>query len=195
MSLFTINVNVGMDDGTGANPALQGICLLALDVDGVLTDGSINMGAQGELFKSFYAQDGLGISVALRSGLQIAIITGRKSEIIHRRAQELGIQMVQEGVKDKYLALEQLQNQLGLSRGQVAYMGDDLNDLPAFRAAGVTFAPADAVEEVREAASFVTDAAGGRGAVREAIAMILRAQNKWQQIVNAYLNAGQGDKQ
>lgn len=195
MSLFTINVNVGMDDGTGANPALQGICLLALDVDGVLTDGSINMGAQGELFKSFYAQDGLGISVALRSGLQIAIITGRKSEIIHRRAQELGIQMVQEGVKDKYLALEQLQNQLGLSRGQVAYMGDDLNDLPAFRAAGVTFAPADAVEEVREAASFVTEAAGGRGAVREAIAMILRAQNKWQQIVNAYLNAGQGDKQ
>ena len=195
MSLFTINVNVGMDDGTGANPALQGICLLALDVDGVLTDGSINMGAQGELFKSFYAQDGLGISVALRSGLQIAIITGRKSEIIHRRAQELGIQMVQEGVKDKYLALEQLQNQLGLSRGQVAYMGDDLNDLPAFRAAGVTFAPADAVEEVREAASFVTEAAGGRGAVREAIAMILRAQNKWQQIVNAYLNAGQGDEQ
>ena len=195
MSLFTINVNVGMDDGTGANPALQGICLLALDVDGVLTDGSINMGAQGELFKSFYAQDGLGISVALRSGLQIAIITGRKSEIIHRRAQELGIQMVQEGVKDKYLALEQLQNQLGLSRGQVAYMGDDLNDLPAFRAAGVTFAPADAVEEVREAASFVTEAAGGRGAVREAIEMMLRAQNKWQQIVNAYLNAGQGDKQ
>lgn len=195
MSHFSINVNVGMDDGTGANPALQRICLLALDVDGVLTDGSINMGAQGELFKSFYAQDGLGISVALRNGLQIAIITGRKSEIIHRRAQELGIQMVQEGVKDKYLALEQLQNQLGLSRGQVAYMGDDLNDLPAFRAAGVTFAPADAVEEVREAASFVTEAAGGRGAVREAIAMILRSQNKWQQIVNAYLNAGQGDKQ
>ena len=195
MSLFTINVNVGMDDGTGANPALQGICLLALDVDGVLTDGSINMGAQGELFKSFYAQDGLGISVALRNGLEIAIITGRKSEIFHRRAQELGIQMVQEGVKDKYLVLEQLQNQLGLSRGQVAYMGDYLNDLPAFRAAGVTFAPADAVEEVLEAASFVTEAAGGRGAVREAIAMILRAQNKWQQIVNAYLNAGQGDKQ
>ena len=195
MSLFTVNVNVGMDDGTGANPALQGICLLALDVDGVLTDGSINIGAQGELFKSFYAQDGLGISVALRSRLQIAIITGRKSEIIHRRAQELGIQMVQEGVKDKYLALEQLQNQLGLSRGQVAYMGDDLNDLPAFRAAVVTFAPADAVEEVREAASFVTEAAGGRGAVREVITMILRAQNKWQQIVNAYLNAGQGDKQ
>ena len=195
MSHFSINVNVGMDDGTGANPALQRICLLALDVDGVLTDGSINMGAQGELFKSFYAQDGLGISVALRSGLKIAIITGRKSEIIHRRAQELGIQMVQEGVKDKYLALEQLQNQLGLSRGQVAYMGDDLNDLPAFRAAGVTFAPADAVHDVREAASFVTEAAGGRGAVREAIEMILQAQHKWEQIVNSYLDAGQGDKQ
>ena len=175
--------------------SLQKIKLLALDVDGVLTDGTIYISPAGEVFKGFNAKDGMGISCALRSGLQIAVITGRKSEIIHRRAQELGIQMVQEGVKDKYLALEQLQNQLGLSRGQVAYMGDDLNDLPAFRAAGVTFAPADAVEEVREAASFVTEAAGGRGAVREAIAMILRAQNKWQQIVNAYLNAGQGDKQ
>ena len=195
MSLFTVNVNVGYDDDTLDNPALEQIALLALDVDGVLTDGTIQMGAQGELFKSFYAQDGLGISVALRSGLYIAIITGRKSEIIHRRAQELGIQLVQEGVKDKYLALEQLQNQLGLRRGQVAYMGDDLNDLPAFRAAGVTFAPADAVKEVREAASFVTEARGGRGAVREAIEMILQAQHKWEQIVNAYLNAGQGDKQ
>lgn len=195
MAFFRVNVDVGTEAYGDDNPALKQIALLALDVDGVLTDGSINIGVQGELFKAFYAQDGLGISVALRSGIQVAIITGRQSAIIHHRAQELGIQLVQEGVKDKYLALEQLQNELGLSRGQVAYMGDDLNDLSAFKAAGVTFAPADAVKDVREAASFVTEAAGGRGAVREAIEMILRAQNKWEHIVNSYLNAGQGDKQ
>lgn len=195
MAFFRMNVDVGMEEYGDDNPALRQVSLLALDVDGVLTDGSINMGAQGELFKAFYAQDGLGISVAQRSGLKIAIITGRRSEIIHRRAQELGIQLVQEGVKDKCAALEQLQTELGLSRGQVAYMGDDLNDLPAFQVAGVTFAPADAVKDVRDAASFVTDAVGGRGAVREAIEMILRAQNKWEQIVNSYLTACQGDKQ
>ena len=138
MAFFRVNVDVGTEAYGDDNPALKQIALLALDVDGVLTDGSINIGVQGELFKAFYAQDGLGISVALRSGIQVAIITGRQSAIIHHRAQELGIQLVQEGVKDKYLALEQLQNELGLSRGQVAYMGDDLNDLPAFKAAGVT---------------------------------------------------------
>ena len=106
MAFFRMNVDVGMGDCDDENPALKQIALLALDVDGVLTDGSINIGAQGELFKAFYAQDGLGISVALRNGIHIAIITGRQSAIIHRRAQELGIQLVQEGVKDKSFSAE-----------------------------------------------------------------------------------------
>lgn len=190
-------------DGLGAEhdylatlkPRLAKLRLLALDVDGVLTDGTINIGANGEVFKGFNAKDGLGISCALRSGLQVAIVTGRKSEIIHRRAEELGITLLCEGVKDKYAALSQLRQSLNLRQEQVAYMGDDLNDLPAFKAAGLSLAPHDGVNEVCAAADYITLAFGGNGAVREAAELILRAQGKWQSLVAAYLHAGQGDRQ
>ncbi len=174
---------------------LKKIKLLALDVDGVLTDGSINIGAEGECFKGFNAKDGLGISCAMRNGVQIAIITGRSSAIIHHRAQELGITLLHEGVKDKYAELQSLAQELELQPEEVAYMGDDLNDLPAFQAAGVALAPADAVPEVAASADFVMQRRGGAGAVREAIEMLLRAQDKWEQIVAAYLACGQGDRQ
>lgn len=174
---------------------LAGIKLLALDVDGVLTDGSINMGNEGELFKAFNAKDGMGVSIALRNGLQIAIITGRKSAIIHNRAKELGIALLSEGVKDKYAELQALQQKLKLKQAETAYMGDDLNDLPAFLAAGLAFAPADAVAEVRTAADVVTAEAGGHGAVRSAIEGILKAQGIWEKVVGSYQLSGQGDKQ
>lgn len=174
---------------------LSKIKLLALDVDGVLTDGTINIGDNGEIFKGFNAKDGLGISCALRSGLQIAIITGRRSKIIHKRAEELGITLLCEGVKDKYSELVRLANELCLSKEEIAYMGDDLNDLPAFKGAGVTFVPQDAADEVINAASIVVSKNGGRGAVRVAIEMILKAQNKWEALVTSYLDSGQGDKQ
>lgn len=174
---------------------MKPIKLLALDVDGVLTDGSINIGADGEVYKTFNAKDGLGISCALRSGLQVALVTGRKSAIIHRRAEELGITLICEGVQDKNIALTMLYKSLGLTQEQVAYMGDDLNDLPAFKAAGVTFAPWGVGEEVGYAADYVTDAEGGRGAVREVVEMILQAQDKWEPLVISYLQAGQGDRQ
>ena len=174
---------------------LAAIRLLALDVDGVLTDGSINMGNEGELFKAFNAKDGMGISLALRNGLNVAIITGRKSAIIHNRAQELGITELREGVKDKYGELKTLQEQLGLKQEQVAYMGDDLNDLPAFRASGLRLAPADAAAEVLAAADLVAEYQGGRGAVRYAIEMILKAQGKWESIIASYMLSGQGDRQ
>lgn len=174
---------------------LQPVKLLALDVDGVLTDGSINIGADGEVYKTFNAKDGLGISCALRSGLQVALVTGRKSAIIHRRAEELGITLICEGVQDKNTALTMLYKSLGLQREQVAYMGDDLNDLPAFQAAGVALAPWGAADEVACAANYVTDNEGGKGAVREVVEMILQAQDKWEPLVSSYLQAGQGDKQ
>lgn len=174
---------------------LSKIKLLALDVDGVLTDGTINIGNDGELFKGFNAKDGLGISCALRSDLFVAIITGRKSEIIHKRAAELGITLLCEGVKDKHAELLNLAKKLNLTPEQVAYMGDDLNDLPAFKAAGFTFAPQDAVAEVIVNAHCVVPRDGGRGAVRMAIEMILQAQNKWEALVASYLTSGQGDKQ
>ena len=174
---------------------LSKIKLLALDVDGVLTDGTINIGDNGELFKGFNAKDGLGISCALRSGLKVAIITGRKSEIIHKRSAELGITLLCEGVKDKHAELIKLTKELVLNKEEVAYMGDDLNDLPAFRAAGFSFAPQDAVTEVVNNADSVVQKDGGRGAVRAAIEMILKAQDKWEGLIASYLLSGQGDKQ
>ena len=175
--------------------SLQKIKLLALDVDGVLTDGSIYISPAGEVFKGFNAKDGMGISCALRSGLQIAVITGRQSPIVERRCEELGITLLQQGVKDKRLALQQMAQDLGLVREEIAYMGDDLNDIPAFKASGLNLVPADAAMEVLAVADIITKASGGRGAVREAITMILAAQDNWNVIVNSYLNAGQGDKQ
>lgn len=174
---------------------LSKIKLLALDVDGVLTDGTINIGDNGEFFKGFNAKDGLGISCALRSGLRVAIITGRKSEIIHKRSAELGITLLCEGVKDKYVELIKLTKELALTQEEVAYMGDDLNDLPAFRAAGFSFAPQDAVTEVVNNADCVVQKDGGRSAVRAAIEMILKAQDKWESLIASYLLSGQGDKQ
>ena len=175
--------------------SLQKIKLLALDVDGVLTDGSIYISPAGEVFKGFNAKDGMGISCALRSGLQIAVITGRQSPIVERRCEELGITLLQQGVKDKRLALQQMAQKLGLVREEIAYMGDDLNDIPAFKDSGLNLVPADAAIEVMAVADIITKASGGRGAVREAITMILAAQDNWNVIVNSYLNAGQGDKQ
>ena len=175
--------------------SLQKIKLLALDVDGVLTDGTIYISPAGEVFKGFNAKDGMGISCALRNNLQIAVITGRQSPIVERRCEELGIKLFMQGVKDKRLALQKMAQELGLTREEIAYMGDDLNDIPAFKASGLNFVPADGSIEVLAVADIITKAKGGRGAVREAITMILAAQDNWEEIVNSYLNAGQGDKQ
>lgn len=174
---------------------LKKIELLALDVDGVLTDGTINIGAEGELFKAFHAQDGMGISCANRAGLKIAVITGRRSAIIHNRCEELKVELLREGVKDKRLELVTMAQELGLDTERIAFMGDDLNDLPAFSVSSVSFAPNDAVIDVQERADVVCQHRGGHGAVREAIELILRAQKKWQAIINAYLEEGQGDRQ
>lgn len=195
---FKVNVQYNKKQELSAESltaSLQKIKLLALDVDGVLTDGSIYISPAGEVFKGFNAKDGMGISCALRSGLQIAVITGRQSPIVERRCEELGITLLQQGVKDKRLALQQMAQELGLVREEIAYMGDDLNDIPAFKASGLNLVPADAAMEVLTVADIITKASGGRGAVREAITMILAAQDNWNVIVNSYLNAGQGDKQ
>ena len=195
---FKVNVQYNKKQELSAESltaSLQRIKLLALDVDGVLTDGSIYISPAGEVFKGFNAKDGMGISCALRSGLQIAVITGRQSPIVERRCEELGITLLQQGVKDKRLALQQMAQELGLVREEIAYMGDDLNDIPAFKASGLNIVPADAAIEVLAVADIITKASGGRGAVREAITMILAAQDNWNVIVNSYLNAGQGDKQ
>ena len=189
-----VNINT-VDSKAELLLELQQIRLLAMDVDGVLTDGSLNIGAEGELFKAFNAKDGMGISLAMRNGLEIALITGRRSEIINRRAEELGITLLYEDVKDKALQLKQIAAERGISLDEIAYMGDDLNDLPAMVQAGISFAPADAAKDVLKAVNAVASCNGGRGAVREIIELILEAQGKWENIVKAYMSHGQGDKQ
>jgi 3-deoxy-D-manno-octulosonate 8-phosphate phosphatase (KDO 8-P phosphatase) len=169
--------------------------LLALDVDGVMTDGSIIIGQDEELSKHFDVRDGMGLSLAMRHGIQVALITGRHSEIVLHRAMELGISNVYENVIYKGKTLVQVAKRLGISMDHVAFMGDDLNDLPAFSRAAYSFAPHDAVPEVAARADYVTTKDGGHGAVREVCEKILKAKGLWDSIVEGYLVKGYGDRQ
>lgn len=171
------------------------IRLLALDVDGVLTDGGLYIGGSGETSKRFNVQDGLAVSCAIRNNLFVTIITGRQSEIVCRRASELGITEIYQGVKDKKEMLKNIAAKHALQLTEIAYMGDDLNDLSALSVAGLACAPANAVQEVKERVNYVASRNGGEGAVREVIEMILKARGEWAQIVAAYLSDGQGDSQ
>src|SRR5262249_37436115 len=152
------------------------IRLLVLDVDGVLTDGILVYGPAGEETKRFHVQDGLAMVEARRAGLEIAVVSGRSSASVARRLDELGITEVHQGVKDKGDLLSGLCARLGLEWTLVAVMGDDLNDLPAMKHAGLRLAPSNAVAEVRQAADWVSRRVGGQGAVREAVELLLRAR-------------------
>lgn len=154
------------------------IKLLALDVDGVLTDGRIGYGNDGEELKFFNIKDGLGIKLLQRAGVEIAIITGRDSNIVNRRAKELGIDAVIQGREDKLIALKELCADRELSLTQCAYMGDDLPDLSAIQAAGLGMTVADASAAVVDAADWQSSYKGGEGAVREACEAILLARGQ-----------------
>jgi 3-deoxy-D-manno-octulosonate 8-phosphate phosphatase (KDO 8-P phosphatase) len=153
--------------------------LLVLDVDGVLTDGGLYVDDKGVPSKKFNVKDGLGIKLAQRFGIQVAILTGKTSRIVDYRAKELGIEHLIQGSKDKGADLRSLCERTGIAPSDTAMMGDDLPDLPAFAVVGYRIAVGDAVEEVQQAADFVTAKPGGRGAVREAIEHLLKSQNKW----------------
>jgi 3-deoxy-D-manno-octulosonate 8-phosphate phosphatase (KDO 8-P phosphatase) len=153
--------------------------LLVLDVDGVLTDGGLWYSAAGEELKRFDVRDGLGLVVAQRAGLGVAVISGRKSAAAARRLAELGVAEVHLGVEDKGAALAALLDRLGVPAAAAAAMGDDLNDLPLFALVGLALAPRDAVAEVRRKAHWVARRRGGQGAVREAVEWLLRARGAW----------------
>ena len=165
---------------------IQNIELLVLDVDGVMTDGGIWLGEKEE-FKRFNVKDGTGIKYLMRNHIQVAILTGRESVATSRRAEELGIRNCLQGMRKKLPAYLSLLEKLGKEEKAVAYMGDDLMDLPLFDRCGLRIAPADAVREVIEQAHIVTKRAGGYGAVREAAEIILRIQGKWKSLVEGYL--------
>lgn len=169
--------------------------LLVLDVDGVLTNGQIIYGSGGLELKVFHAQDGLGVSVARRAGLATAIITGRESEMVQRRGSELKMVDVYQKALDKVASLRDLCARHSLSLAETGYVGDDLNDLPAMRLVGFAAAVANAVPEVKRHAHYVASREGGRGAVREIIEFILRAQGKWDTVVAQYLQDPAGERQ
>jgi 3-deoxy-D-manno-octulosonate 8-phosphate phosphatase (KDO 8-P phosphatase) len=161
--------------------------MLVLDVDGVLTDGSIIYGDNGVEVKAFHVRDGSGLKLWHQAGKQSAIITGRTSPVVEVRAAELGVQRVIQGAANKLAAFEELLAQTGLRPEQVGCMGDDLPDLPLLLRAGLAVAVADACTEVRSAAHHVTRAAGGRGAVRQVIELILRCQGSWNSLAAQFL--------
>ena len=162
------------------------IRLLALDVDGVLTNGLIYYGNSGEELKSFNIKDGLGIKLLQDAGVRVAIITGRQSEIVARRARELGIAEVVQGREDKRQALLELCQRNDLDIEQCAYMGDDLPDLGAIVSAGLGMTVADACTAVRGAADWLSHYNGGCGAVREACEFILSARGEWSALESSF---------
>ena len=149
------------------------IKIFAMDVDGTLTDGKIHISEKGELYKSFNVKDGLGIKILIENNILPMIITGRTSEIVVKRAKELGITHIYQNIKDKKNFLENLCKELNISVNQVAYIGDDLNDIEILKSVEYSFAPNDAVEKVKNIAKFICNQNGGEGAVREAIDKIL----------------------
>lgn len=159
--------------------------LLLSDVDGVMTDGSVLLLPGGGEAKAFHVRDGLGVVLAHHAGLRTGVLSGRSSEAVARRASELGMAIVSQGVSDKLAALREILEREGLEARQVAYIGDDINDLPVLTEVGLSAAPADAPMEVRLQAFMVMDARGGRGCLREFIEAILRARGDWERVTAA----------
>lgn len=163
--------------------------LLIMDVDGVLTDGRIIQDSYGHELKVFDVKDGHGIVMAHRAKLRTALISGRASETITRRAEELGIELVFQKIWNKLEVYEKILLDTELSHEEVAYIGDDLVDIPLLRRVGLAVAVADAVHEVKAASHLITQRAGGQGAVREVIELILRAQGHWDMLIERYIKA------
>lgn len=162
------------------------IRLVLLDVDGVLTDGAILLGPRGTEHKRFHVRDGAAIVWAQRAGLLTGLLSGRRAGATTARAAQLSIPIVAQGRMDKAVAYERILTAHGLEDPQVAYMGDDLLDLPVLRRAGLAAAPADAVAEVLRAVHWTSVRGGGQGAVRELIELILKAQDRWEGVVAGY---------
>ncbi len=158
----------------------QKIRLLICDVDGVLTDGKIYIGNEGELFKAFDVKDGLGIKMLLANGIDVAILTARSSEILKKRTQELGITNVLQGQRDKVKGLQELLSVTGFKPENIAYIGDDLPDYAVIQQVGLAACPSNAVKEIERLADFKSAHEGGAGAVRELAEYILKAQGKWE---------------
>lgn len=160
------------------------IRLVGLDIDGVMTDGSIITGNEGELFKRFYVRDGLGIQMLQKAGIPVAVITGRSSKIVAERCRELGIKHVSQGQLFKGNAYQALLNELGLQDDQIAYMGDDVPDLPVLMRVGLACTPRDGNPALNDVIHWRSAYPGGGGAIREMAELILKAQGRWDDLIH-----------
>ncbi|MDT8441267.1 MAG: HAD-IIIA family hydrolase [Desulfuromonadales bacterium] len=165
---------------------LHRIRLLLLDVDGVMTDGRIIYDNQGNELKAFNVKDGHGLKLLQRAGIRVGIITGRQSQVVARRAEELGIDLLYQGAKDKRLPFAEILERLDLQPEEVAYVGDDLIDLPILRRVGFAAAVADAVDEIKPYVDLVTRRRGGCGAVREICDHLLKETGVWSTVTDRY---------
>lgn len=161
--------------------------LLLVDVDGVLTDGKIVYGPDRAEWKFFDVKDGHGIKLIQRAGIEVGIITGRKSDIVARRSGELGIEILYQGQFDKVAALWEIMEKTGMEREKIAYVGDDIVDIPVMKQVGFAATVQDAVQEVKDVAHYVAERDGGRGAVREIIEYILKNKGLWATVMSKYL--------
>lgn len=168
------------------NERLAQIQLLLLDVDGVMTDGGIIYDGNGLETKIFNVKDGHGIKMLQRAGIEVGIITGRSSVVVDVRARELGIELVYQGALRKLESYEDVKLKTGLADSQIAYMGDDVIDVPVMRRVGFAAAPQDALAEAKRAAHYIASLSGGRGAVREVCDLILKGRGAWDEIAARY---------
>ncbi|MCW8908366.1 MAG: HAD-IIIA family hydrolase [Sedimenticola sp.] len=164
------------------------IRLAIFDVDGVLTDSSLFLGDDGQEYKAFNSKDGLGMKLLQLSGVEIGIITGRTSDVVRIRMESLGIEHVHQGQRYKVPAFEQMRDKLGLGNEQVAYIGDDVVDLPVMRRVGLAIAVQNAHDRVKKEAHWQTLACGGHGAAREVCEMLMSAQGTLDATLERYLN-------
>ena len=160
--------------------------LILSDVDGVMTDGGIHILDDGQQLVKFHIRDGMGVRLWREAGKRFGIVTGRKLDSVRRRAENLWLDIVKLGIDDKLPAVDELAAELGLGREQVCFIGDDLLDLATIRAVGMGVAVADAVEDVRHAAKYVTSVPGGQAPVREVIELILKNTGRWEEVLKRY---------
>ncbi len=182
---------LNMSDNEMLKPVLakaKDVRLLLLDVDGVLTDGSLNYTNNGDEIKSFNSQDGFGLRILQDAGVEVGVITARKSHIVERRGRELGMRYVYQGSSDKLAAFRDISEQSHLKPFEIAYMGDDWLDLVLLNRVGFAISPANGVDEVKQVAHFITQKSGGAGAVREVCDLILHAKGLHSTILQKYQN-------
>ena len=165
---------------------MQTIELILSDVDGVMTDGGITYDNQGIEAKTFHVRDGMGIKLWQKTGHRFGVITARSSHIVKLRMEELGVDFIRQGIDQKLAAAQQILEELKLEPSNVCYIGDDLTDVGLMKSVGISASVADAADDVKKVANYVTKSAGGKGAIRELIEMILKSQKRWNELLQGY---------